>query len=101
MQGGRQHSFTDGVICAKVARYSGRIYHPDWQTEPLRSVGKKGKGKFAEISWDDALDDISQRFSAVAEQYGGKAVWLYYFAETMVLLMRDSINRLARAKGLF
>ena len=64
-------------------------------------MGKKGNGKFAEISWDDALDDISQRFSAVAEQYGGEALWLYYFARTMVLLMRDSINRLARAKGLF
>jgi anaerobic selenocysteine-containing dehydrogenase len=99
VHGGRQHSYTDGVICAKVSRYSERIYHPDRVTVPLRRVGEKGAGKFTEISWEEALDEITQRFGDVAEQYGGEAVWLYYFAGTMGLLMRDGINRLARAKG--
>ena len=99
VHGGQQHSYTDGVICAKVSRYHERIYHPDRVVMPLRRVGRKGDGKFAEISWDEALDDISQRFNDVAEQYGGEAVWLYYFAGTMGLLMRDGINRLAWAKG--
>ena len=73
--GGRQHSYTDGVICAKVSRYSERIYHPDRVTVPLRRVGEKGAGKFTEISWEEALDEITQRFGDVAEQYGGEAVW--------------------------
>ena len=99
VHGGRQHSYTDGVICAKVSRYSERIYHPDRIKLPLRRVGKKGACKFAEISWDEALDEIVQRFGDVAEQYGSEAIWLYYFAGTMGLLMRDGINRLARAMG--
>ena len=94
LYGGRKHSYTDGVICAKVSRYSERIYHPDRVTNPLRRVGKKGDGKFAVISWEEALDEICQRFGDVAEHFGGEAVWLYYFAGTMGLLMRDGINRL-------
>ena len=86
VHGGQQHSYTDGVICAKVSRYSERIYHPDRVTVPLRRVGEKGAGKFTEISWEEALDLITQRFGDVAEQYGGEAVWLYYFAGTMGLL---------------
>ena len=45
------------------------------------------------------MDEIVQRFGDVAEQYGSEAIWLYYFAGTMGLLMRDGINRLARAMG--
>ena len=98
VRGGQEHSYTDGVICAKVARYKERIYHPNRLTVPLRRAGKKGSGRFSEISWDEALEEITQRFDEISTRYGGEAVWLYYFAGTMGLLMRDGINRLARAK---
>ena len=98
VRGGQEHSYTDGVICAKVARYKERIYHPNRLTVPLRRVGEKGSGRFSEISWDEALEEVTQRFDEISTRYGGEAVWLYYFAGTMGLLMRDGINRLARAK---
>ncbi len=99
VRGARGQSYTDGVICAKVARYAERIHHPDRLTRPLRRVGPKGEGRFAPISWDEALDEAAERFRAAAAAHGPEAVWPYYFAGTMGLVMRDGINRLRHVMG--
>jgi anaerobic selenocysteine-containing dehydrogenase len=98
VRGHKGNSYTDGVICAKVARYAERIHHPDRLTYPLRRIGDKGAGLFARISWDEALDEIGQRFLAIESQHGAEAIWPYYYAGTMGLVMRDGINRLRHAK---
>jgi anaerobic selenocysteine-containing dehydrogenase len=99
VRGSRDNSFTAGVICAKVARYAERANHPDRLTRPLRRVGAKGEGAFAPISWDEALDEIAHQFGEAEKRHGPEAVWPYYYAGTMGLVMRDGINRLTRAKG--
>lgn len=99
VRGSRDNSFTAGVICAKVARYAERANHPDRLTRPLRRVGAKGEGAFAPISWDEALDEIAHQFAEAEKRHGPEAVWPYYYAGTMGLVMRDGINRLTRAKG--
>jgi anaerobic selenocysteine-containing dehydrogenase len=98
VRGSRQQTYTAGVVCAKVARYAERIHHPDRLTHPMRRVGPKGSGKFARISWDDALDEIAHRFDAAEREFGPESVWPYYYAGTMGLVMRDGINRLAHVK---
>jgi anaerobic selenocysteine-containing dehydrogenase len=99
VRGSKRQSYTDGVICAKVARYSERIHHPDRLLHPLRRTGPKGSGQFERISWDEALDEIARRFLAIEDEHGAQAVWPYYYAGTMGLVMRDGINRLRHAKG--
>ncbi|TAJ29273.1 molybdopterin oxidoreductase family protein [Bosea sp. (in: a-proteobacteria)] len=98
VRGSKRQSYTDGVICAKVARYAERIHHPDRLLYPLRRTGPKGSGQFARISWDEALDEIARRFLAIEAEHGAEAVWPYYYAGTMGLVMRDGINRLRHAK---
>ena len=51
VKGAQGHKYTDGVICAKVARYNERFYHPKRLTKPLRRMGPKGESQFEEISW--------------------------------------------------
>jgi anaerobic selenocysteine-containing dehydrogenase len=94
VRGAAANSYTAGKICAKVARYAERIHHPDRLTRPLLRTGPKGSGQFRPIGWDEALDRIAERFLAVARQYGPEAIWPYYYAGTMGLVMRDGINRL-------
>lgn len=98
VRGAKDNSYTAGVICAKVARYAERIHHPDRLLYPLRRVGPKGSKRFERISWDDALDTIAKKFLEAERTHGAEAVWPYYFAGTMGLVMRDGINRLRHAK---
>lgn len=96
--GDAEQSYTAGVICAKVARYAERIHHPERLTQPLRRVGPKGSGEFAPISWDEALDITAKAFREAEEAHGPEAVWPYYYAGTMGLVMRDGINRLRNVR---
>ncbi len=98
VHGAEDNSYTAGVICAKVARYAERIHHPDRLMHPLRRKGPKGSGQFERISWDDALDLTAEAMLAAERRYGPEAVWPYYYAGTMGLVMRDGINRLRHAK---
>lgn len=98
VRGAKDHSYTDGVICAKVARYAERIHHPDRLLYPLRRTGQKGSRSFERISWDDALDITAEAMLAAERTHGPESVWPYFFAGTMGLVMRDGINRLRHAK---
>lgn len=99
VRGAKDNTYTDGVICAKVARYAERMHHPGRLLYPLRRTGAKGSRSFERISWDDALDITAQAMLTAETRHGPEAVWPYYFAGTMGLLMRDGINRLRHAKG--
>ncbi|MFZ1106207.1 MAG: molybdopterin-dependent oxidoreductase, partial [Hyphomicrobiaceae bacterium] len=98
LHGAKDNSYTAGVICAKVARYAERMHHPDRLMHPLRRKGGKASGQFQRISWDDALDITAEAMLAAERRHGPEAVWPYYYAGTMGLVMRDGINRLRHAK---
>ncbi len=98
VRGADDNAYTAGVICAKVARYAERVHHPDRLLHPLRRSGARGSGQFAPISWDDALDLVAEQFLRAEQKHGSEAVWPYYYAGTMGLVMRDGINRLRHAK---
>jgi anaerobic selenocysteine-containing dehydrogenase len=100
VRGAAANPYTAGVICAKVARYAERQHHPERVAHPLRRVGAKGVGyaAFEPISWDDALDEIAERFVQAEQKYDSTAVFPYYYAGTMGLVQRDGIHRLRHEK---
>jgi len=91
---GAAQPYTDGVICAKVARYAERVHHPERLRQPLRRVGPKGSGRFEPIPWDAALDLVAQAFRDAAAGFGAESVWPYHYAGTMGHVQRDGIKRL-------
>ncbi|MDO9416045.1 MAG: molybdopterin oxidoreductase family protein [Pararhizobium sp.] len=99
VRGSRDNTYTDGVICAKVARYAERLYHPGRLLVPQRRIGAKGEGGWQQVSWEAALDEIADAFVKAEQLYGPEAVWPYYYAGTMGNVQRDSIDRLRHAKG--
>ena len=98
VRGSHANTFTDGAICAKVARYHERVHHPDRLTKCYQRIGAKGDGDFREISWDAALDETAEALTKAEAKYGAETVWPYFYAGTMGLVQRDSINRLRHAK---
>jgi anaerobic selenocysteine-containing dehydrogenase len=99
VRGAKNQSYTLGVICEKVARYAERIHHPERLLYPLKRIGAKGAGEFTRITWDDALHEIGTRFNAIELKHGPEAIWPYWYAGTMGLVMRDGIERLRNVKG--
>ncbi len=98
VHGAPDHPYTQGVVCAKVARYSERIHHPDRLTKPLRRVGPKGSAQFVPISWDEGLDRVAEAYLKAERESGAESVWPYFYAGTMGLVMRDGIDRLTHVK---
>ena len=95
--GARDNSYTLGVVCAKVARYSERLEHPDRLLRPLLRKGPKGFAEFQPIDWDDALDEIAERFTRIAQRSGSEAIWPYHSGGNMGVLQRYGLDRLRNA----
>ena len=54
------------------------LNHPDRLTKPMKRVGKRGEGKFEEISWDEAIDTIASELKRVIDTYGNEAIYIIY-----------------------
>lgn len=93
IQGDPNHPVTNGFLCAKVNRYLERTYHKDRLLFPMRRVGKKGAGSFERVSWDEALDDIARRLSAIVRNHGAESVLPYSYGGTMGLVQSESVDR--------
>ena len=93
LRGDPAHPVTRGFLCGKVAQYLEREYSPSRLLYPQRRVAAKGEGKFERISWDEALDTIAARLSAIAKQYGSEAILPYSYAGTMGLLNGAGMDR--------
>ena len=101
VHGSPDNSYTAGVVCAKVARYSERQHHPERLACPMRRIGPRGGGMdaFQRISWTEALDEVAEAFRKAADRHGRETVWPYFYAGTMGLVQRDGIERLRHAMG--
>jgi anaerobic selenocysteine-containing dehydrogenase len=94
IRGAIDHPPTAGVLCTKVAHYLERTYSDQRVLHPMRRVGRKGDGRFERISWDEALDTIAGKFSAIAASSDGpQAIVPYSYAGTMGLLQSGSMDR--------
>ena len=94
IRGAPDHPTTAGTLCTKVARYLDRTYSSERLRYPMRRVGAKGEGRFARITWDEALDEIAARFQAIADSPDGpQAIVPYSYAGTMGLLQGSSMDR--------
>ncbi|MCX6622647.1 MAG: molybdopterin-dependent oxidoreductase, partial [Acidobacteria bacterium] len=93
LRGDPNHAVTQGFLCAKVARYLEKEYHPDRLLYPLRRIGAKGDGRFERITWDQALDTIATRLQAVSDEYGPEAILPYSYAGTMGVLNSSGMDR--------
>lgn len=85
VRGNREHAFTRGTLCPKMAHYERVIHSSKRLTTPLRRIGKKGIGpdQFTPISWDEALDRIVENFKHTIDTNGSESILRYSYAGTM------------------
>jgi len=86
LRGTPDHPYSKGELCPKVNRFLDRVYSPERLLHPLRRTGAKGSGRFEQISWEQALDEIADRLHAVIAEHGAEAVLPFSDAGNQSLL---------------
>lgn len=91
--GNPDHPITQGAICNKVRNMAERVYHPERVLYPMKRVGAKGEGKFERISWDEALQEIAERYKGLIREHGPESILPYSFYGNMGKLSIDGMDR--------
>ncbi len=61
LEGNPEHPGSRGRNCAKGPATINQVTDPDRILFPLKRVGERGEGRWAKVSWDEALDDLGAR----------------------------------------
>ena len=86
VRGNPDHPFTRGGLCVKVNDYENRVYSENRVLSPLRRTGAKGAGEFQPVTWDEALQEISNRWKEVIQRDGPAAIMPYSYLGTEGIL---------------
>jgi thiosulfate reductase/polysulfide reductase chain A len=76
VEGDPDSPLNHGRLCPIGTVTTDLVYHPDRLKYPMRRLGKRGSGRWQRISWDEALDEISEKLLAIRDQYGPEAIAL-------------------------
>ena len=75
------------------------LNHPDRLNVPMKRVGKRGEGKFEEISWDEAIETIASEYQRILDAYGPESVYVQYASGVNAGNIGGFLNRLVNMNG--
>ena len=61
-------------ICIKGVHAPAGFSHPERVLYPLKRTGPRGSGQWQRVSWEQAMDDIGARLSAIVAKHGAEAL---------------------------
>src|SRR6266545_2120796 len=67
-EGNPEHPGSRGRNCAKGPATLNQVTDPDRILYPLRRAGERGEGRWVQVSWDEALDDIAGRIRQAIQE---------------------------------
>lgn len=97
LEGNPEHPVNRGKLCARGHAALQVLYHPDRIANPLKRRGSRGSGEFQEISWDDALAELTSQLSGL--QSSGSLNALAFLARPLRGQRRELIERFLKAFG--
>lgn len=71
---------------------------PDRLLYPMKRVGKRGEGKFEQVSWDEAISTIADKLKYTIDSYGNDAIFNSYGSGCNTVMGNPS-NRLLNCLG--
>ncbi len=96
VEGSMENANSGGTLCSKGSASRQYVYHKDRIRTPLLRTGKRGAGKFEAISWDEALDRISDKLLGIKSEYGPEQTAFFVGYPKW---MRPFVQRLAHSYG--
>jgi thiosulfate reductase/polysulfide reductase chain A len=65
-----------GRLCAKGSAGIAMEYDYERPQHPMIREGERGEGKWKRVTWDEALDYVTDKLKTIIKKHGGKAVAL-------------------------
>lgn len=93
IEGDPNHPVTKGNICNKVRNMPARINDQNRLQYPLKRIGAKGEGRFARISWEEAIKTITDQWKKLIETDGPESILPYSFYGNMGNLTAEGMDR--------
>ncbi|MBP7964345.1 MAG: molybdopterin-dependent oxidoreductase [Caldilineaceae bacterium] len=66
-----------GMLCARGQGGVSFMYDPDRLQAPMLRTGRRGEGKFKEVTWTEALDETADKLAAIRDKYGPESVAIF------------------------
>ncbi len=61
-------------ICARGHSHLQRIYDPNRVKTPIRRVGERGSDEWEQITWDEAIEEISTKWKQYQQESGNSSI---------------------------
>jgi anaerobic selenocysteine-containing dehydrogenase len=90
VKGDLDHPFTRGFICKKAQYFPQHVHNEQRIVTPLKRTGPKGSGSFEAIGWDEALERVAAKISAISTGHGPEAILPYFYGGHMGLVQRNA-----------
>lgn len=74
IEGMEESPLNIGKVCPKAHAAPQWVYSPQRLKHPLKRTGTKGQGKFEKITWNDAIDIISEKLTEQKKKYGPESL---------------------------
>ena len=88
VKGDKTHPANKGLICGKMQHYEESINSEKRILTPLRRTGKKGSGQFMPITWEEAGNEIAERFLNICREDGPQAILPAVYSGVMGQIQR-------------
>ncbi|MBB1439544.1 thiosulfate reductase PhsA [Shewanella sp. SG41-4] len=72
--GNKEAKSFGGKVCARGGAGHSLLYDPQRIVNPLKRVGERGAGEWAEISWADAYKEIATKMNQIKQQHGAETI---------------------------
>jgi anaerobic selenocysteine-containing dehydrogenase len=94
--GYEKHPLARGQMCIKGRATLDFVFHPDRLLKPLK---KRSDGSFAEISYEQALNEIAEKVNKIKNNYGARAMGVWTGEGTGFFQQEEYARRFMHALG--
>src|ERR1044071_9444967 len=79
LEGNPEDPISQGKLCARGQAAIQITYHPDRIGNPKKRTGERGSGQFVDVTWDDAIKELTARLDELAS--ANDQAWLAFLTK--------------------
>ncbi len=74
VRGDPENPLNRGALCRRGQLILEHLYNPDRLNYPLKRAGRRGEGKWKQITWEQAMDEIAEKLGGLRDRHGAETL---------------------------